>query len=134
MAPSLSPRNADEIRRIAAQLQARHIWVITSKLMRPAGEALIDRYAPELRKQIQFVIATNEYLGGNIRLMDMCTVGDIARAVEREAQSSALPDVVLLSESGFNEHGRDLQGQHWKDLERFLGIRVRLLSVPRFAF
>jgi hypothetical protein len=133
-APSLSPRNADEIREIATGLQARRVWIITSKLMAPAARALIDQYAAELGDRIRFVPAENEYLGGNIRIMDMCTVGDIASAIERDRQSVPLPDVILLSASGFNDHGRDLQGRHWGDLERHFGVPVRLMSASRFAF
>ena len=133
-APSLSASAADQV---AAELDAAgagRAWVSTSALMRPAAEALFARFAPELIGRIDFVLPENEFLGGNIRVQDMATIGDIARAIERKAACEPLPDLLLVPESGFNRHGRDLQGRHWQDLERYFGRPVRLIRTSRFSY
>ena len=116
------------------QSGAERAWIMTSPLMQRAADQLLTRWAPNLRDLVRLIVTGNEFLGGNIMVMDMCTVSDVARAVERELQSASKPDLLLLSDSGFNRRGRDLEGRHWRDLERWLGIPVRLLSVSRFSY
>ena len=60
---------------------------------------------------------------------------DIARSLRREFEVETPPDVILLPATGFNAWGRDLSGRHWQDLERGLGIAVRLLhATVQFLF
>ncbi|MDH6113586.1 wyosine [tRNA(Phe)-imidazoG37] synthetase (radical SAM superfamily) [Kitasatospora sp. MAP12-15] len=135
-APSIS---AGDAKGIAAQIEdtgARHSWLVTSSLMLPAARAFIERYLPDYADGIDFVVATNDYLGGNIRVMDMCTIGDInAALVRRYEQVGRKPDLILVPATGFNAHGRDLVGRHWGDLERFWSVPVRLLGhTTQFVF
>ncbi|WP_250438714.1 radical SAM protein [Caballeronia sp. AZ1_KS37] len=135
MSPSLSRRNADEIAELTSRYGARNVAIITSPLMERAGKALIRRFAPQLSHRTRFIVATNEFLGGNISVMDMCTIGDIAHTIEKDLRTSNVPpDLILIADSGFNRLGRDLEGRHWGDLERHFGIPIRLFSVTRFAY
>ncbi|AZM52304.1 hypothetical protein DMA15_06590 [Streptomyces sp. WAC 01529] len=134
VAPCLSASAAAQIRSEIDQVSAGRTWMLTSALMRPAAEALFRRFDPELLDQVEFVESTNEFLGGNIRVMDMSTIGDICQAIEARAVTEGLPDLILMAETGFNRHGRDLQGRHWRDIERHLGRPVRLIRASRFTF
>jgi len=133
-APALHGRLATEIRATIKAAKSRKCWVITSELMLPAARALLNTYAEDLLGIIDFVVAENEYLGGNIRVLDMCTIGDIASALTRRLATEPAPDLILVSETGFNLQGRDLQGRHWGDLQRWFRIPVRLVSAIRFSY
>ncbi len=135
-APSISVADAAGIAEAVDETGARRAWLVTSPLMLPAAKAFIERYLPECADRIEFVVATNDYLGGNIRVLDMATVGDIHSALARRAEATgARPDLILLPSTGFNVHGRDLIGRHWGDLERCWNVPVRLLGhTTRFVF
>jgi hypothetical protein len=108
--------------------------MLTSVLMRKAAEELIRSELPDHADRIELVLASNHYLGGNIRVMDMCTIGDLARAIEARLEDAARPELILIPGSGFNFQGRDIAGRHWGDLERWFGIPVRTLRVAQFLF
>jgi hypothetical protein len=133
-APSLTRSTAAELEAIVKEQQADRPWVLTSSLMAPAGEALLRRYAPDVAAKARLVVVENRFLGGNIRVMDMSSIGDMAEAVERELRVARGPDLILLADTAFSPQGRDLQGRHWTDLERTLGVPVRLVGVSRFPF
>lgn len=134
VSPSLSSSAVEQIRVELESTGARRAWISTSELMRPAAAELLRRFGPELVDRVEFIIPTNEFLGGNIRVQDMATIGDIAREIERRAAVDGLPDLLLIPDSGFNRHGRDLQGRHWQDLERYFGRPVRLIVTSRFSY
>lgn len=134
VAPCLSSSAVEQVALELESAGAASAWISTSTLMRPAAEALVARFRPELVERIDYVVPDNEFLGGNIRVQDMATIGDITRAVERKAAVESLPDLLLIPESGFNRHGRDLQGRHWQDVERHLGRPVRLIGTSRFSY
>jgi wyosine [tRNA(Phe)-imidazoG37] synthetase (radical SAM superfamily) len=134
MAPSLSREHARQIRKHIDESSARKTWILTSVLMQKAAQQLITTELPDCADAIELVRARNDYLGGNIRIMDMCTIGDLARAVEERLKDSVEPELILVPGSGFNFQGRDLTGRHWGDLERWFGIPVRTLEVAQFLF
>ncbi|KAB1978642.1 radical SAM protein [Streptomyces triticiradicis] len=135
-APSISSGDARGIAQQIEEVGARHSWLVTSSLMLPAARAFIERSVAEHADGIDFVVATNDYLGGNIRVMDMCTVGDIHGALVRHQEKTGrTPELILVPATGFNAHGRDLVGRHWGDLERAWNIPVRLLGhTTQFVF
>ncbi|MEU6492238.1 radical SAM protein [Streptomyces sp. NPDC046984] len=135
-APSISSGDARGIAQQIEEAGARLSWLVTSSLMLPAARAFIERSVPKHAGGIDFVVATNDYLGGNIRVMDMCTVGDIhAALIRHQEQTGHRPDLILVPATGFNAHGRDLVGRHWGDLERMWNIPVRLLGhTTQFVF
>ncbi|MER8113800.1 radical SAM protein [Streptomyces sp. NPDC094031] len=135
-APSISSGDARGIAQQIEDAAARLSWLVTSSLMLPAARAFIERSVADHADGIDFVVATNDYLGGNIRVMDMCTVGDIhAALVRHQEKTGRTPDLILVPATGFNAHGRDLVGRHWGDLERAWNIPVRLLGhTTQFVF
>jgi hypothetical protein len=135
VAPSISLLDVDAVRTAMEDGRVRQAWVVTSPIMLPAARTLFHRHAPELLERLHFVVTRSEFLGGNIQVLDMCTIGDISRAVSRELGTRRAPDMIFLPSTGFNELGRDLAGRHWGDLERWFGIRVCLLHVTaQFLF
>ncbi len=135
-APSISVSDATGIANAIDDTGARNSWLVTSSLMLPAAKVFVERYLPDHADRVEFVVATNDYLGGNIRVLDMCTVGDIHSALVRHVEETRKkPDLILLPATGFNPHGRDLIGRHWGDLERSWNIPVRLLGhTTQFVF
>jgi hypothetical protein len=133
-APALSPRTGEEIQALADECGAVRVWVLTSPLMEKTARSFVERFVPKLGTGIRLLPVTSEFLGGNIVIMDMCTVSDIARAISRAVEDAPLPDLILLADTGFNRYGRDLEGRHWGDLERMFGTPVRVFSVTRFLY
>ncbi|MCX9193151.1 hypothetical protein C3Y87_17400 [Carbonactinospora thermoautotrophica] len=136
VSPSLSTGDARLIRHAVESVGARRPWLVTSPLMVSSARAFLRRWLPDLADRIRYTVVRNDYLGGNIRVLDMATVGDIFRAIERDAHASGeRPDLVLLPGTGFNREGRDITGRHWGDLERALHVPVCLLDVTtQFLF
>lgn len=134
IAPSLGWDELRQVREFITTSEARRTWIVTSQLMRRAADLAIKRELGELAAQIDFVIADNDFLGGNIRILDMATIGDIGAAVQAKLAHQTPPDLLLVPGSGFNAQGRDITGRHWGDLERGLGITTRLIDVAQFRY
>lgn len=132
-APTLHPGDAASIRR--AMRGARSAVIVTSSIMEPTARAFVQRHASEVADRIRFVVPTCDFLGGNIRVLDMATIGDIAKVLEKDIREHGRPDVVLLPDGGFQLNGRDLSGRHYGDLARHFQCPVRLLTRTRqFTF
>ncbi|MCU7729705.1 hypothetical protein ODJ79_38815 [Actinoplanes sp. KI2] len=136
VAPSLSLGDAKAIEAAVTATGAQRPWLLTSPLMEMQARTFIERWLPERAKSLHYTVVTNEYLGGNIQVLDMATVGDLHRAIRRDIDhTGSRPDLVLLPGTGFNQEGRDIAGRHWGDLERALRVPVRLLDVTtQFLF
>lgn len=134
IAPSLSTVDIDDIVGELGESRKRAV-VVTSALMKPAAEELLG-IAHNDESCIRYVIPTNSFLGGNISVLDMCTVADISTAVAAELRNMRLPpNVIFLPSSGFNSLGRDIAGRHWTDLVRAFDVPVRLLNnTSQFLF
>lgn len=127
VAPCLSVHDVRTVLR-AAEDGDGEVWVATSSLMRPAAQAALDATGSAYAASARLVPVRNRFLGGNIQVMDMATVGDIARSVDEALAEHPAPSRLLLPASGLNEHGRDLAGTHWHQLERWTGVPVQLLT------
>lgn len=136
VAPSLSRGDAAALAVAIERAGAETPWVVTSPLMAAQAKLFTERWLPEHADRLHYVVADNEYLGGNIQVLDMATVDDIYQAVCRDKErTGAEPDLLLVPGTGFNRQGRDVSGRHWADLRRALGIPVQLLDVTtQFLF
>jgi len=136
VAPSLSGGDARVIDAAIEATGARRPWLLTSQLMQVQARSFIRRWLPQRADDLHYTIVANEYLGGNIQVLDMATVGDLHRAVRMDMERlGTRPDLILLPGTGFNQEGRDIAGRHWGDLERALRVPVRLLDVTtQFLF
>jgi hypothetical protein len=133
LAPALSPSDFRDISASIQHKEVRSAAILTSALMRPAVEDLMDKI--DLHgADVRLVTVRNDFLGGNICVLDMATVADMVGSVRREVADIKL-DRIFVPASSFTELGRDLAGQHWHDIEVSLGVPVTLLSrTTRFAF
>jgi wyosine [tRNA(Phe)-imidazoG37] synthetase (radical SAM superfamily) len=137
VAPSISRGDVQAIARNIEAVGATTPWLITSALMqRQAGAFVSQHLDAEKAAALHYTVVDNDYLGGNIQVLDMATVSDIYAAITRDmASTGTRPDLVLLPGTGFNSNGRDISGVHWGDLERALNVPVRLLDVTtQFVF
>lgn len=134
--PSLGITQIMEVGRLIQKHGAKRVLVVTSKLMHRAVVDLLDRFGDASLKSIKisYCIAENDYLGGNIIIMDMCTVADFVRAIKRGIMEHGRPDCVILSDSPFNEWGRDLVGEWRGAIVRQVGVPVEFIKTSRFAF
>lgn len=135
LAPALSSVDFASIRAQAVAGGWHRVVLITSLIMRPAVAAFVDDGAlGDL--DVEIVVVRNDFLGGNIMVLDMATVGDVVAAVRRQlgAEIDAV-DQIFMPGTSFNEMGRDLSGRHWHDIEAELSVPVTLLdATTRFAF
>lgn len=134
-APSLGPRDALELGRIIEEAESLRPIVISSPLMVGAAQDLVRRYLPRWDERVRWVIAQNDYLGGNIRILDMATVGDLVRSLTQgRPDAQAHSDLIVVPSSGFNSQGRDIVGRHWSDLGSQFEVAVVPLSCNQFVF
>src|SRR5205085_465468 len=118
----------DRLNTILSEYPCGEAWLLTSPLMLPAARWMLRQYCAGVLDRVRLLTTRNEYLGGNIQVMDMCTIGDLAAVIEETLVGAPAPAVIVIPGSGFNSNGRDLMGRHWRDLERWFGIPVRLLT------
>lgn len=134
---SLGMSQVKGVGRAIERHRAEHALVVTSKLMHRAVVDLLERFgdARLKRTKISYCIAENDYLGGNIQIMDMCTVSDFVRTISRAIGQHGRPDCVILPDSAFNDWGRDLVGEWRGAIARAAaGVPVEFIKTPRFAF
>jgi wyosine [tRNA(Phe)-imidazoG37] synthetase (radical SAM superfamily) len=136
LSPGISRGNITEIEKLIKEYDAKDVWLITSQIMLNSAQDFIEKLLPEYKNRIHFLLAQNNFLGGNIRIMDMCTIGDFKQCIEEElCIKKTKPELVIIPGTGFNKYGRDLSGKHWTDLERFYPFPVKILtSGSQFAF
>ncbi len=91
IAPCLSVRDVSNVVAIAEELNGREVWVATSRLMAPAAARALAETASPHADAVRLVQVRNRYLGGNIQVLDMATVGDIVMAVQPRLETSPRP-------------------------------------------
>jgi hypothetical protein len=117
---------------IVTMYGAKNVLLLTSQIIKPMAEAIIQSI-PEVRDffsqlQLQMVIPSHNFWGGNIMLGDLYMVSDYLEAAEEHiAQAKSPPDLIILPSSFTTEFGCDLLGVSYTEIERVLNIPVELL-------
>jgi len=117
--------------KIALKHQAKHLLVMTSKLVAPSLEENIRRYCFSADTQIHLHIPANKYFGGNIFMGDLLIVDDFVSGVKEFIdETKHRPDVIVVPASPFHLSGwgRDLTGKVYLEIERQLCIPVVLID------
>ena len=117
--------------KIALKHQAKHLLVMTSKLVAPSLEENIRRYCFPADTQIHLHIPANKYFGGNIFMGDLLIVDDFVSGVKEFIdETKHRPDVIVVPASPFHLSGwgRDLTGKVYLEIERQLCIPVVLID------
>lgn len=73
---------------------------------------------------IDIKAAQNAFFGGNIGCCGLLVLDDIKLKL---SEIKHRYEVVFLPSIMFDNHGRDLMGKHYKDLEHELGIRIEVI-------
>lgn len=133
-APSLSRLDAAELGRILDAADCKYPAIISSPLMVEEAKRLVNEHLPTWSSHLQWIVASNGYLGGNIRVLDMGTVGDLIRAFDKYHGGLAGCDLLVVPSSGFNSQGRDIVGRHWSDLSERIGVPVVPIRCQQFLF
>ena len=110
---------------------ANSVLVMTSKLVRPSLEALLNRNGRFSGIDLHLWVPKNRYLGGNIFMGDLLVVEDfISAATEFMEEKKIHPDLIILPATPFRMSGwgRDLTGRVYLDIERHLSIPVALIE------
>ena len=135
LAPALSPSDFDKIRDEIISQGVTEAAILTSQLMQPAVDDLLSNI--DLGEaHVHLVKVQNNFLGGNICVLDMATVTDMVTSV-RANMGEKLRELerLFVPASSFNHLGRDLAGNHWSDVERALGVPVTIVDkTTQFAF
>lgn len=108
--------------------------LIVSKTIQRAYHRALEMFPPFaealVHRNIELVVPTSEFWGGNVDVMDLFCISDIVKAIKRHYRSS-LPDRIILPSSGLDPWGFDLVGAHYLDIYWLTGVPVTLLQVER---
>lgn len=94
----------------------------------------VDREANNVNingRMIKVVPTKNYFLGGNMKIMDMCVISDFIKLVDLNKRETT--DVVILPNSMFNFWGNDLLGINKDSFEKCLDVPVEYfdaITVP----
>ncbi|WP_406631932.1 radical SAM protein [Amycolatopsis sp. WGS_07] len=126
-----------DIFQLAGEYAAEHTLVITSQIVQPLLETMLQEWAfldsnPQAR--IRTLAPRCRFYGGTVVLGDLLTVGDIADAVAEYRADHGTPDLVLVPSASFNSGGwfRDIRGRTFFELRRRLGIPCEPLIASNF--
>ena len=122
----------DEIPEIGRLHRARRLLILASPLLERSLNLMIKYSNDPDRRRIQLCYPKAAYFGGNIAVNDMCVVSDFVAALQSENPQP--DDLIIISNTGFNEWGRDLSGRHWEALERIFGVQTLLYNCVRCTF
>ena len=112
--------------------RAERVLFLTSFLMQSAVEDLLNKWQiMDSGVEIAFAVPPNKFLGGNIFVGDLLVVQDYIDFVEAWMKDHGNVDLVIVPSTPFTAWGRDLTGRSYLDIERFVGVKVRLLPCER---
>ena len=96
--------------------------------MRMLGEQA--RFVEEVDLYVEKLVP--RYWGGNVVVGDLWTVEDVIQQTEEWTRRYGFcPDLIILPGTFLSQGGRDLLGRCYREMERTLGIEVRLLPCNR---
>jgi hypothetical protein len=110
---------------------ARRVLLLSSELMRPIVEKMIEETQPFGDTQVMIEVPSNRHFGGTVVLGDLLVVDDyVAFIREHQARLDASIDLVVIPSSPFSRSGwmRDLTGKPASDIERLTGIPVEFVE------
>jgi hypothetical protein len=124
-----------EIRAIADSHGAENVLFLTSYLMKPLLQELIentDVFSSGRMRIFLSVPANTSFLGGNIILGDLLVVDDFVKCVRLwMKRTGEKPDVIIVPSTPFNRWDRDLMGKPFHEIERTIGIPVEMIRCNR---
>jgi len=110
--------------------KAHKVLFLSSTLVKPYFIENLKRVALPKEMEIQVIVPSNRFFGGNIFMGDLLVVDDFIEAIKEYLQREAAPDLIVLPSTPFSlgDWRRDLTGRVYKEIERAVGIPVVLLD------
>jgi hypothetical protein len=112
--------------------EAKRVLFLSSTLVRPTFEQCLreSRLLDSVDLKIDIEVPQNNYFGGNIFMGDLLVVQDFIDCIKQYLLNHNEPDLIVIPSSPFALGGwkRDLTGRVYLDIEREVGIPIRLLE------
>jgi len=122
----------ERLKEIIDEHKAKNVLFLSSTLVKPTFEQCLREShllsSSDLRINIE--IPRNNYFGGNVFMGDLLVVQDFIDHIKEYLSREPEPDLIVIPSSPFNlgNWKRDLTGRVYLDIEREVGIPVRLLE------
>ena len=122
----------ERLKELIDEHKAKQVLFLSSTLVRPTFEQCLreSRLLDAADLKINIEVPQNSYLGGNIFMGDLLVVQDFIDCIEQYLLGNSEPDLIVIPSSPFalGNWKRDLTGRVYLDIEREVGIPVRLLD------
>jgi len=121
----------EQLREIILAHRAREVLFLSSTLVKPVFEQLMNESLVLAGFNIRVAVPENRFFGGNIFMGDLLLVEDFIHCINDWVRKEGRkPDLVVIPSSPFSLSGwgRDLSGRCYLDIERTVGIPVELLQ------
>lgn len=122
----------ERLKELIDEHKAKQVLFLSSALVRPTFEQCLreSRLLDSADLKINIEVPQNSYLGGNIFMGDLLVVQDFIDCIKQYLLGNSEPDLIVIPSSPFalGNWKRDLTGRVYLDIEREVGIPVRLLD------
>ena len=122
----------ERLKELIDEHKAKQVLFLSSTLVRPTFEQCLkeSRLLDSADLKVNVEVPQNSYFGGNIFMGDLLVVQDFIDCIKQYLLSHSEPDLIVIPSSPFALGGwkRDLTGRVYLDIEREVGIPVRLLE------
>ena len=122
----------ERLKEIIDEHRAKDILFLSSTLVRPTFEQCLreSRLLASTDLKINIEVPQNSYFGGNVFMGDLLVVQDFIDCIKEYLLKNHEPDLVVIPSSPFalGDWKRDLTGRVYLDIEREVGIPVKLLD------
>jgi len=122
----------ERLKEVIDEHKAKNILFLSSTLVKPTFEQCLREShllsSSDLRLNIE--VPRNNYFGGNVFMGDLLVVQDFIDHIKEYLRREPEPDLIVIPSSpfGLGDWKRDLTGRLYLDIEREVGIPVRLLE------
>jgi len=122
----------ERLKEMIDEHRAKDVLFLSSALVRPTFEQCLreSRLLDSADLKINIEVPQNSYFGGNIFMGDLLVVQDFIDCIKEYLLRAHEPDLIVMPSSPFalGDWKRDLTGRVYLDIEREVGIPVRLLD------
>lgn len=122
----------ERLKEMIDEHRAKDVLFLSSTLVRPTFEQCLreSRLLGSADLKINIEVPQNSYFGGNIFMGDLLVVQDFIDCIKEYLLRAHEPDLIVIPSSPFalGNWKRDLTGRVYLDIEREVGIPVRLLD------
>lgn len=122
----------ERLKEMIDEHRAKDVLFLSSALVRPTFEQCLreSRLLDSADLKINIEVPQNSYFGGNIFMGDLLVVQDFIDCIKEYLLRAHEPDLIVIPSSPFalGDWKRDLTGRVYLDIEREVGIPVRLLD------